>query len=812
MIFSHVRSVSVAMLLATIVVCQAQTVAPGRISGAVDTSQLVRLAGSVHPFAKPEFDQGRLNGNTTIHAMSLTFKHSPAQQKALEKLLTEQQDPKSPKYHKWLTPEQFADRFGLTSSDVAQVTRWLESEGLVVDRVARSRTQVSFSGSVARIESVFGTEIHSYLIGGEKHFANATELLVPTALQDVIFGVRNLDDFHPKPRNTGSRRIPASPNFTSDISGNHYVAPEDFATIYEVKALYAAGFDGAGEKIAVVGDSAITASNIATFRSLAGLSANNPSEVLVPNSGTATVPSTGEQVEAYLDLEWSGAIAKSASIIYVYVGNNPNYSVWDALQYAIDNKLAPVVSTSFGYCEQGLGSATALIIQGWAQQANSQGQTISAAAGDSGAADCDGSNVQSATQGLAVDVPAAIPEVTGVGGGEFTGDTASTSTTTYWNGTNDSAYGSALIYIPEEAWNDTTESIANGGGLSAGGGGASTLFSKPSWQTGTGVPNDGHRDVPDVSLNASPVHDSYLICDGTDENGIQSCTSGFRDSQNYLDVVGGTSVGAPTFAGIVALLNQATKSNGLGNINSALYSLAGSSAANAFHDVTSGDNKVPCTKGTTNCPNGGTIGFSAGTGYDQASGLGSLDVYNLATNWSGYSSSPSYSASASPTSVTISSPGQSGTSTITVRATGGFSGTVNLSCSISSSTAKMGCSLSPLSVSLDSTTTSATATLTITTTGSSVRFGNSASLRRGGQFNWLEGICGVVLGCVGVLGFPVRLKYRRSGLLLVLFTLLALGTGCGGGHAGTPKGNYTTTITASSGSTTHTAIVSVSIQ
>jgi hypothetical protein len=149
------------MLLATIVVCQAQTVAPGRISGAVDTSQLVRLAGTVHPFAKPEFDQGRLNGNTTIHAVSLTFKRSPAQQKALEKLLAEQQDPKSPKYHKWLTPEQFADRFGLTSSDVAQVTRWRESEGFVVDRVARSRTQVSFSGSIARIESVFGTEIHS---------------------------------------------------------------------------------------------------------------------------------------------------------------------------------------------------------------------------------------------------------------------------------------------------------------------------------------------------------------------------------------------------------------------------------------------------------------------------------------------------------------------------------------------------------------------------------------------------------------------------------------------------------------------------
>jgi subtilase family serine protease len=811
MIVFHARSVSCAMLLAACAVSQAQRTTPNRITQAIDTAQVVRLAGSVHPLAKPEFDQGRLNGNTIIRGVSFTFKRSSAQQRALQNLLAEQQDPRSPNYHKWLTPEQFADHFGLAVSDVARVTNWLTSEGFVLNRVARGRSQISFTGSIARIESVFRVEIHSYVVNGEKHFANASDLLIPAALQDVILGVRNLDDFHPKPRNAGIRKVPASPDFTSSVSGKHFLAPEDFATIYDLTALYGAGFDGAGEKIAVVGDSAITMSNIATFRSLSGLPANNPSETLVPNSGTAIVPSSSEQIEAYLDLEWSGAVAKNANIIYVYVGNNSNFSVWDALQYAIDNKLAPVVSTSFGYCEQGLGQATALTIQGWAQQANSQGQTIAAPAGDSGAADCDGSNVTSATQGLAVDVPAAIPEVTGVGGGEFTGDVASTSTTTYWNGTNDGVYGSALIYIPEDVWNDTSGSIANGGGLAAGGGGASTFFSKPSWQTGTGVPSDAQRDVPDISLNASSSHDPYLICDDADENGIQSCTNGFRDSQNYLDVVGGTSAGVPTFAGIIALLNQATGSKGLGNINSTLYSLAGTTP-NAFHDITSGDNKVPCTKGSTNCPNGGTIGYSAGTGYDQASGLGSPDVYNLATHWPGYSSSPNYSVSASPTSVTISPSGQSGTSTITVRATGGFSGTVNLSCSTSSSTAKMGCTLNPSSVALDPTTTSAAATLTITTTASSVRFGNSAWLRRDGRLNWPEGSGGVLLGFVGLVGFPLRRRYRRSGLLLLLFTLLALGTGCGGGSSGTPKGSYTVTVAGSSGSNTHNASVSVSVQ
>jgi subtilase family serine protease len=504
----------------------------------------------------------------------------------------------------------------------------------------------------------------------------------------------------------------------------------------------------------------------------------------------------------YLDLEWSGAVAKNASIFYVFVGNNPNYSVWDALQYSIDHKLAPVISTSFGYCEQGLGHTNTLAIQSWAQQANSQGQTIVAASGDAGVADCDGSSVQTATLGLSVDVPASIPEVTGLGGSKFTADAASTSTTPYWKGTTDSVYGSALSYIPEMVWNDTTESIANSGGLAAGGGGASIYFSKPSWQTGTGVPNDGRRDVPDISLNASPLHDPYLICDGLDETGIQSCTNGFRDSQNYLNVVGGTSAGAPTLAGILALINQATGSKGLGNVNPTLYSLV-ASAPTSFHDITSGDNKVPCTKGSIDCPNGGTIGYNAGTGYDQASGLGSIDVYALATNWPGYASDPSYSVGANPSSVTISSAGQAGTSTITVTGTGGFSGTVNLSCTISSSTAKMGCTLNPSSISLDSTTTSGTATLHIMTTAPSVRGGNLAGL---------EGSFGVI-ACVALIGCSKRLRYGVSWASLCLLTVLVVGTGCGNSPSGgTPKGSYAVTVTGTSGSRTHSATVSVSVQ
>src|SRR5262245_31458181 len=176
--------VSLALLLVTCTISRAQTANVNRITQTIDAGRLESLAGSAHPLAKPEFDQGRVGGGTIIHGVSLIFKRSPAQQEALQKRLTEQQDPTSHNYHKWLTPEQVARQFGLTESDVARVTAWLQSEGLVVDHIARSRTQVSFTGSVARIESVFGTEIHNYSINGEKHFANATELHVPAALQD----------------------------------------------------------------------------------------------------------------------------------------------------------------------------------------------------------------------------------------------------------------------------------------------------------------------------------------------------------------------------------------------------------------------------------------------------------------------------------------------------------------------------------------------------------------------------------------------------------------------------------------------------
>jgi subtilase family serine protease len=808
------KPVSVVVFLLVALVSFAQTAPQSRIVQAIDNAQFTTLRGSAHPMAKPEFDRGPVDGSMQLHGVSIIFKASTAQQQALDTLLAQQQDRTSPNYHKWLRPQQFADRFGMAQADIAKVSTWLESKGFTVDRVTHSRTRISFTGTAAQIAASFHSEIHQYEVNGEKHFANASALSVPAALANAVLGFSGLNDFHPKPH---LRRPPASPEYTSSISGNHYLAPEDFATIYDIKTLYGTGIDGTGQTIAIVGDSSVTISNIATFRSLSGLSVNNPTEVLVPGSGTPIIPSNDEQVEAYLDLEWSGAVAKNASIIYVYVGNNANFSVWDALQYAVDSVHAQVISTSFGFCESGLGSSFAAQLQALAQQANAQGQTITAASGDTGAADCDSNDP--AVDGLAVDLPAAVPEVTGVGGTEFMGDASSTSTTAYWTGSNDADNGSAIKYIPEEVWNDTVLEEQ----LAAGGGGVSIYFDTPSWQTGSSVLNTG-RNVPDISLNASNSHDSYLLCTGTNtQDGLASCTNGFRDSSQNLDPVGGTSAGAPTFAGIVALLDQAVDATGVGNVNGELYPLA-VSAPSAFNDVTSGNNNVPCTPGTPasgpvalRCPSSGSMGFSAGAGYDRATGLGSIDVNNLVTQWQALSTAATFGLDG-PT-VTVASAGGIGSATVSVDALNGFSGTVNLTCAPPSSTAKITCSILPTSVTVND--SSSQATLTINTTAANAIAGTTMAQHRSGRLAWLAVSGGGMLAGVLMMGLPSRRRKYTAMFGMVLLAFIVPGVGCGGGGGGggtsptvpgTPAGSYTVTVTAVSGSITGTLNVAVTVQ
>jgi subtilase family serine protease len=785
-------------------------VSRNRILQPVDTTQVSTLRGTAHPRARAQFDQGRTNPGQMISG-AITFRLSAAQQADLDQLLSQQQDPKSPNYHRWITPDEYAGRFGMSASDLGKVSAWLQSQGLNVDSIARNRNEIFFSGSAGQVEYAFRTELHDYTIHGEQHFANALDVSLPAAFSSQVLGVRGLDDFRPKPRSA-----PVSPRFTSNLSGNHFLLPGDFATIYHIPSTAT----GAGQSIAVVGQTLIDTADVDAFRSGSGLparTAGNFQQVQVPNTGTALI-CAGDENEADLDVEWSEGVAPGATVIYVHSGPGTGgtcatrtRNVFDALQYAITQNIAPIISISYGNCESNLSASFVKTVQQWAQQANAQGQTISGPSGDSGAADCDATV---STHGLQVDVPAAIPEVTGVGGSEFTGDASACASGTcpgtgapanaFWSGSTSLTSGaSALSYIPEKAWNDSTA-----GSLSSGGGGASTVFGKPSWQSGAGVPADGKRDVPDISLNASNAHDPYLMCSGG------GCVTGFRDANNNLTAVGGTSVGAPTFAGILALLNQATSSNGLGNVNPMLYSLAANNAQNhAFHDISSGDNKVACTAGTTNCPAGTTsIGFAAGSGYDVVTGLGSVDVGNLIAAWVAVTPAPDFAVSGLTSTVTA--PGAGGTSTVTVTALNGFAGTVALTCSSNSASAQIGCSLSPTSVDLSTgaTNNTQTATLTLTTVGGLQKPGPWQ--HRGTMFAATGGLFAAVL----LGGIPSRRRWWGV-LALVLGFIVLTGLGCGGGGGsvqkkaqGTAAGTYIVTVTGTSGSATHATTLSVTVQ
>lgn len=576
--------------------------APSRIHLRIDDQSTFSVAGNVKPMLALTEDQGELGADQRLPNMAIRFAMTGQQQADLEQLLRQQQSPDSPRYHKFLTPEEYGARFGPSAEDVAKVKTWLESEGFSELQVARSRMFISFGGTASEAQRTFRTSIHRYKSSdGEMHYANATEPSLPKALENVAASIRGLHNFTKRPLGVRSQQA----RFTSSISGNHYLAPGDFAVIYNVQPLYQAGLDGSGVKIAVAGQSDIQLSDIRAFRAAAGLPPNDPTVILTgtdPGIRTAA----GDERESDLDVEWAGAIAKNATIVFV-----TSTDVSTSTSYAIDNNVAPILSLSYGLCEAEMGQTEVNAEAAEYKQANAQGMTIVAAAGDSGAADCD--STYPARRGLAVDVPASLPYVTGIGGTTFNEGSG-----TYWNATSTNSGTSALSYIPEVAWNDSSTS-----GPSASGGGASIYNAKPTWQTGAGVPNDGLRDVPDVSFSASPGRDGYLIC----TNG--SCVSGFRDAASNLQVVGGTSCGAPTFAAIVALIVQT--SGAQGNINPNLYSLA-ASTTDVFHDITSGNNMVACRAGSPGCGTG-TLGYSAGPGYDQVTGLGSVDAFHMVNRW-----------------------------------------------------------------------------------------------------------------------------------------------------------------------------------
>ncbi|ACO33608.1 MAG TPA: peptidase S53 [Acidobacterium sp.] len=650
-----------------------------RITGTVNSNQAVSLQGSAFPSARPQNRVGPMSVDTQLTGITIDFKPTIAQKAELDALLKAQQTPGSSWYHKWLSPAEYASEFGLSDNDLSKIERWLQDQGFTIDRVANNHSYITFSGTVSQVNSAFATEMDYYKIADKTHFANATNLSIPSALSGVVESVRNLNDFRPRPHvrfhlsHTGAVR----PGFTSSESGSHYLQPGDVATIYDITPAYDAGYTGSGQSIAVVGQSEIDVSDIEHFQSAAGLTEKAPTLVLVPGSGTAAF-SSDDEAESDLDLEYAGGIAKGAAIYFVYVGNNQNYSVFDALQYAVDTKIAPIISMSYGACEMELSSDDYSSLESIMEEAASQGQSVIVATGDDGSTDCYGESGLSETkqEDLAVDYPASSAYVTGVGGTEFPAADIASSNTTYWESASGSdVITSAKSYIPEVAWNDDStcaEYVSDGSSpLCSGGGGVSTLTARPSWQSGvTGIPSGGYRLVPDLSLNASPVNGGYLYCTSDtsawSEGQQASCSDGFRDSATQdLTVAGGTSFDAPIFAGMLAILNQKENSTGQGLINSTLYQLASDSSAYAsvFHDITSGGNQ--CTAGSQYCSSTGKSEYTTTTGYDEATGLGSVDFYNLLTSWTS-GSSASLEATTTSLSAATATPSAGASDTITI--------------------------------------------------------------------------------------------------------------------------------------------------
>ena len=699
------------LVLPSIVFAQA-TAVPSRITQAIDESNRVTLTGNTHPLARPQFDRGPAPPSLPMQRMLLVLKRSSAQEAALDTLLEQQQDASSANYHNWLTPQQFGQQFGPSDADIQTIIAWLQSHGFTVAGVSNGRTTIEFSGVASQVQEAFRTSIHRYVVNsdgllGAEHFANSSDPQIPAALAPVVAGVNTLYNFprrgmhevvgvFARTKATGAV-VPEGPQFTfpnpcnptSQPFCNFAVAPADFSKIYSVPNLFQNPvppnvYNGNGVTIAIVGQSNINTSDVAQFRSLFGLPAPLLNVILSgPDPGVVS----GDETEADLDVQWSGAVAPNATIDFVVAqSTDASLGVDLAAQYAVDNNLAPVLSESFGVCEFLMGTADNVFYNQLWQQASAQGITVNLSSGDGGSALCDFNlGTQGAAQfGLSVSGFASTPYNVAVGGTDFNDVN---SLVTYWNTTSADTptVASAKSYIPEMTWNDSctnqelfsffnattaeqdcnnaqaqqdglADIVGGSGGLSActesDGQNESTCsggYAKPSWQAAL-TPHDNKRDLPDVSLFASNGFNGsfYLICEADLALSSASCDP-FKSISDSVGV-GGTSASSPAFAGIMALVNQATGSR-QGNANYILYKLAAQSGASCssasptpacvFYDVPSGSTiAMPCVKASPNCtvtnPSdsiGVLSGYATTSGYDLATGLGSVNATNLITQW-----------------------------------------------------------------------------------------------------------------------------------------------------------------------------------
>jgi subtilase family serine protease len=679
------------------------------ITERIDETALHTLAGNTRPEATRQNDRGLVADGFPMEHMLLQLQRSPQQEDAVRQLIDDLHNARSPKFHQWLTAEEFGKRYAPAQEDLDKIAGWLESHGFQVNVRYTGGMAIDFSGTAGQVRQAFHTSIHHYVVNGKQHIANASDPQIPQALASVVAGVASMHNFEPH----SMRKARTGYTFTSGNNPFQALVPADLATIYDLNPLFNKGYTGQGQTIAVIEDTNLFSSaDWYTFRSAFGLSVYSSGSLSTlypaPASGSNNCGNagllTGDDGEAILDAEWASAAAPGANIIVAACADTyTTFGGLIALQNLVNGSNPPaIMSISYGECEVENGASLNATFSSLFQQAVAEGVSVFVSAGDEGSASCD-ADLVSATHGIGVSGFASTPYNVAVGGTDFA-DTSTGSNATYWSATNGSSYGSALSYIPEIPWNDScaggvlvnflgfpsaygADSLCALGyrTVAAGSGGPSGCASgspyvygivggkcqgqaKPSWQTGVaGIPDDGLRDIPDVSLFAANGlwGHYYVFCWSNTAEGGAPCLG----EPSAWAGAGGTSFASPILAGIQALVNQ-KQGSAQGNPNYVYYKLAakeygaqgsstcdssnGPSAGCIFHDVTAGDIVVNCG-GSASCygyvgnqpgevfgaPDGAlsvsstsfTGAFSATTGWDFATGIGTVDAYNLVMNW-----------------------------------------------------------------------------------------------------------------------------------------------------------------------------------
>jgi subtilase family serine protease len=679
-----------------------------QITRSIDESNRVTLGGNTRPEANKANDRGAVPDALVLDHMQLLLKRPAAQEQALEKTIDGLYDRSSPSFHRWFTAGQLGQQFGPAAQDVQAVTAWLSAKGFTVNPIDPTAMVVDFSGTAGQVRSALHTEIHYLNVKGATHLANMSDPQIPAALAPAVAGIVSLHDFRPR------KMSKPRPKYTFTAGGNTYqaVVPADLAMIYDLKPPFAAGINGKGETVVVIEDTDVyTAADWTTFRSTFGLSVYTFGSFTTvhPNTasshGNCTDPGVnGDDFEAILDAEWASAAAPNAAIELASCNDTrTTFGGLIALQNLLNTASPPpIVSISYGECEAYNGAAANTAYYLAYQQAAAEGVSVFAAAGDEGAASCDAGQSTS-FQGIAVSGFASTPYNVAVGGTDF-GDSFAGTNNSYWSKTNSSVSGSALSYVPEIPWNDSCagtlgaiatigspvtygakgfcntwigrqflDVVAGSGGPSGCASGVSSPtsyaavsgtckgYTKPSWQAGVvGIPADGKRDIPDVSLFAADGvwGHYYVVCYSDPEGGGAPCTGA---PANWAGA-GGTSFASPILAAMQALVDQ-KKAARQGNPNPVYYALAASEYGVAgnpncnstlgkavkstcvFYDVTLGDIDVNCV-GTIDCylPSGydGVLStsdsaylpaYSMKTGWDFATGIGTVNANNLVNSW-----------------------------------------------------------------------------------------------------------------------------------------------------------------------------------